>query len=153
MAIVTAASTPPRTVDTLAPPPAAPKTPVFIQSEVHDAIGALYVAKLKDALEASKAFRADTEPASARLVVGILTMDPNESAPESGLGRSTAAAVTLQLQSGTGLNPLIYSWVLVARRDNVDSLAAELVAAIDMQIQELITAPALTFDDGTGATK
>ena len=49
----------------------------------------------------------------------------------------TVAAVTLQLENAKGLNAFIYSWVLVANRDKVEAIAADLFAAIDREIREL----------------
>jgi hypothetical protein len=76
-------------------------------------------------------------PASAQFVVGIVTMDPNDSAAGAGARRATVAAVTLQREQPTGRNQFIYSWVLVARPDTIDSLATELLTAIGQQIQKL----------------
>ena len=55
----------------------------------------------------------------------------------SGAGMSTVASVTLQLENTKGLNHFIYSWVLVANGDKVETLAAQLFAAIDREIQDL----------------
>ena len=63
-------------------------------------------------------------------------MDTNEAAPGPSAGHSTVAAITLQRGNPMGLNAFVYSWVLVARADNVDSLATELLAAIGKEIQD-----------------
>ena len=99
---------------------------------------------LREALEASGTYRPVMNPADARFVIGVVTMDPIEAALGSGAGLSTVAAVTLQLENPNGLNQFIYSWVLVANRDKVDSLATDLFAAIDKEIHEL---------DGSVATR
>jgi hypothetical protein len=144
---VIATTTPSRPpVEPAAPAPAFEKIPVFLQSEVHDAVGALYVAKVRDAMQNSDTFVPVANPAGARFVVGFLTMDPNEAEPTTGGDRATAAAVTLQLRNDEGLNQLVYSWVLVARRTNLDSLASELVGAIDKEIHSF-EQPTVRFID------
>ena len=116
-------------------PVAAPeRIPVFLQTEARDTVGTDYVARLRQALEASSEYESVTAPSGARFIVGIQTMDPNE-AVDGGRGQATVAAVTLRHENGEGLNEFVYSWVLVARQDNVASLAAELLAAIDHEIQ------------------
>jgi len=137
LAVVTATTTAPAAREKTLPLPAPERHAVYVQSEVHDAIGALYVLKLQEALAGSSAFKPVTDPANARFVIGIVTMDPNEAEPESGVGRSTAAAITLQVRSETGLNPLLHSWVLVSNRDRVDLLVAELVTSIFLEIKEV----------------
>jgi len=137
LAVVTATTAPATGREKTPPLPAPERHAVYVQSEVHDAIGAMYVLKLQEALAGSSAFKPVTDPASARFVVGIVTMDPNEAEPESGIGHSTAAAITLQIRSETGLNPLLHSWVLVSNRDRVDLLVAELVTAIYLEIKEV----------------
>jgi hypothetical protein len=122
---------------TTTPAVAVAKVPVFLQSNAEDTVGAIYVSKLREALEASAIYRPVTKPADAQYVIGIVTMDPNEAALGSDAGRSTVAAVTLQLENAKGLNYVVYSWVLIANRDKVDSLATDLLAAIDKEIQEL----------------
>jgi hypothetical protein len=136
LAVVTTTNASKPTIEKVVPP-TPEKQSIYLQSEVHDAIGALYVLKLQDALKESSRFTPATTPADARFVVGIVTMDPNEAQPEAGVGRSTAASVTLQMSSVTGLNPLLHSWVLVANRDQVDALVAELLTAIDQEITAL----------------
>lgn len=128
------------------PAAAMEKIPVFVQSEVHDQIGALYVAKFRDAIAQSNAYRPVTDPATARFVVGVLTMDPNEAESTTG-SLSTVAAVTLQRENSPGLNQLVYSWVMVAKRDKLDSLVTELVAAIDREIKDLEPKPVVLMDD------
>jgi hypothetical protein len=113
------------------------RVPVFVQFNAADAVGATYVNKLRAALETSAIYRPVIRAADARFVIGIVTMDPNEAALGSGAGHSTVAAVTLQLENTKGLNHFIYSWVLVANADKVDSLATDLFAAIDREIQDL----------------
>jgi hypothetical protein len=137
LALVTITTTPLAPVEKTMPPAAVEKMPMFLHSDAQDAVGATYVARLREALEASGTYRPVMNPADARFVIGIVTMDPNEAALGSGAGRSTVAAVTLQLENANGLNQFIYSWVLVANRDKVDSLATDLFAAIDKEIQEL----------------
>jgi hypothetical protein len=113
------------------------RTPVFLHTNARDVVGATYVDRLREALAGSSAYRAVMHPVSAQFVVGIVTMDPSGAETGAGAGRSTVAAVTLQRQQPTGHNQFIYSWVLMARPDTVDSLAAELLTAIDQQIREL----------------
>jgi hypothetical protein len=75
-------------------------------------------------------------------------MDPNE-AVDAGRGQATVAAVTLRHEDGAGRNEFVYSWVLVARHNNVASLATELLAAIDREIQNVeapAAQPRITFE-------
>lgn len=113
------------------------KVPIFLQSSAEDQVGAMYVSKLGDALESSATYRRVAVPSDARFVIAIVTMDPNEAELGSGAGTSTVAAVTLQLENTKGLNYIVYSWVLVANRAKVDSLATDLFAAIDKEIQDI----------------
>jgi hypothetical protein len=122
------------------------KLPIFVQADTTDAIGAAYVARLRDALRGSPAYRDAAGPSDARFIVGIITMDPNEAEP-TGRGRSTVAAITLRRDGSAGSSEFIYSWVLVAKRDTVDSLVAELFAAIDREIQDLENVPLVLWDD------
>jgi len=148
------ATTAPAAVETAAPKAAVEKIPVFLQTDARDAVGATYVAKLREALAGSRAYRPVTNPASARFVVGIVTMDPNEADSKAGASQSTVAAVTLQRENAPGLNQFVYSWVLVAKRDKVDSLATELLAAIDQEIQGLEGVMTIRFlDEEASATK
>lgn len=124
-------------IATTTPPHAAAKVPIFLQASAEDAVGAMYVDKLREALESSSGYRRAITVADAKFVIAIVTMDPNEAELGSGAGNSTVAAVTLQLQNSVGLNYIVYSWVLVANRGKVDSLATDLFGAIDTQIQEL----------------
>jgi hypothetical protein len=147
VAAVIATTTPARPhVEHPAAAPAVEKIPVFLQSEVHDEIGALYVARFRDALAQSSTYRPVTTASGARFVVGFLTMDPNEAEAGIATGHATVAAVTLQRENGSGLNELVYSWVLVARRDKVDSLVTQLVGAIDQEIRGL-EQPTIRFID------
>lgn len=138
MTAVAVTAAPTTTVDRPAPiaATAVEKIPVYLQTDAQDAMGAAYVARLREALNGSRIYEAVAHAANARFVVGILTMDPNEAAPGSSAGRSTVAAITLQRGNPMGLNAFVYSWVLVARPDNVDSLATELLAAIGKEIQD-----------------
>jgi hypothetical protein len=111
--------------------------PVYLQFSAEDEVGTMYVNKLRDALESSSAYRRVMTTADAKFVIGIVTMDPNDAELGSGAGNSTVAAVTLQLQNTNGLNYMVYSWVLVANRGKVDSLATDLFAAIDKEIRDL----------------
>ena len=113
------------------------RAPIFVQSNAIDPVGTAFVLKLREALGASTAYRPVQNPADAQYVIGIVTMDPDDAAVGSGAGHSTVASVTLQLENTKGLNHFIYSWVLVANHDKVDTLASELVAAIDREIQDL----------------
>jgi hypothetical protein len=122
---------------TTTPPHAAAKVPIYLQASAEDEVGAMYVNKLREALESSSGYRRAVSVTDAKFVIAIVTMDPNEAELGSGAGNSTVAAVTLQLQNSTGLNYIVYSWVLVANRGKVDSLATDLFGAIDTQIQEL----------------
>jgi len=110
---------------------------VFLQTSAEDDVGAMYVDKLRDALESSPSYKRVMAPNDAQFVIGIVTMDPNDAELGSGAGTSTVAAVTLQLENTKGLNYMVYSWVLVANRAKVDSLATELFAAIDKEIQDV----------------
>jgi hypothetical protein len=118
-------------------PHATVKVPIYLQASADDEVGAMYVSKLRDALESSSDYKRVSTVTDAKFVIAIVTMDPNEAELGFGAGHSTVAAVTLQLQNSTGLNYIVYSWVLVANRGKVDSLATDLFAAIDTQIQEL----------------
>jgi hypothetical protein len=128
------------------PATAVEKIAVFMQSEVHDALGALYVAKFRDALAESSAYRPVPSSADARYVIGFLTMDPNEAEAGIATGHATVAAVTLQREHGSGPNELVYSWVLVAKREKVDALVADLIGAIDQEIRGL-EQPTIRFVD------
>ena len=119
------------------PAPAVERVPVFFQFSADDEVGAAYVQKLRAALETSTSYRSVSKAADAQFVIAIVTMDPNEAEVGSGAGQSTVASVTLQLENTKGLNYMIYSWVLVANRAKVDSLATGLFAAIDKEIRDL----------------
>jgi hypothetical protein len=119
------------------PAAAIEKVPVFLHVDAEDTVGATYVDKLRAALETSTGYRAVKNATDAQFVIGIVTMDPSEAEPGAGAGRSTVAAVTLQLQNANGLNYMVYSWVLVANRERVDSLVGDLFTAIDKEIKEL----------------
>jgi hypothetical protein len=142
---VVAATTPPATSIDKPSAASAERVAVFLQTDARDAVGADYVTRLRQALDASGSYRPVSSPSGARFTVGILTMDPNE-AVDAGRGQATVAAVTLRHENGAGLNEFVYSWVLVARRDNVASLAAALLAAIDREIQTLDRTPVIVFD-------
>ena len=137
MAAVAATTTLPAAGEKTLPRAAVERIPVFLQTDTRDLIGATYVTRLREAFDESSAYRPVRNPAMARFIVGVLTMDPNEADVESGTGLSTVAAVTLQREGGTGLNQFVYSWVLVARLNTVNSLVTELVSAIDKEIREL----------------
>ena len=148
------ATTAPVAAETAAPKAAAEKIPVFLQTDARDAVGAAYVAKLREALAGSSAYRSVATPSSARFVVGIVTMDPNEADSSAGVSQSTVAAVTLQRENAPGLNQFVYSWVLVAKRDKVDSLATELLSAIDQEIHGLEGVMTIRFlDEEASAAK
>ena len=148
-----ATTTPPAPVKKPTPTVAVEKIPVFLHIDAQDAVGATYVARLRQALEGSSVYRPVSNPAAARFVVGIVTMDPNEAESGSGAGDSTVAAVTLQRESATGLNQFVYSWVLVAKRDKVDALATELFTVIDREIQDLEGSSIRLLDDVPNVTK
>jgi hypothetical protein len=136
LAALTTTTTPPgKTIE--AAPIAAERTPIYLHVDAPDAVGAAYVARLRHALQGSSAYRAATHPSDARFVVGIVTMDPSEGGTGAVAGNSTVAAVTLQRESETGLNQYVYSWVLVATRDKVDAVVADVLAAIDREIRVL----------------
>jgi hypothetical protein len=122
---------------TTTPPHSSAKVPVFLQFSAQDTVGTMYVEKLREALEASAAYKRVMTATEAQFVIGIVTMDPSEAELGSGAGRSTVAAVTLQVENARGLNYMVYSWVLIANRDKVNTLAADLFGAIDNEIQEL----------------
>jgi hypothetical protein len=143
-----AATSPAAPLERTAPVTAVEKVAVFLQTDARDDVGAAYVARLRQVLETSSSYRPVTNPASARFVVGIVTMDPNEAEAGSAAGHATVAAVTLQRENAADLNEFVYSWVLVARRDKVNVLATELYAAIDKEIRELEGATILLLDDG-----
>jgi hypothetical protein len=113
------------------------RVPVYVQFSADDVVGAQYVQKLRDALEASTTYRSVAKASDAQFVIGIVTMDPIEAELGAGASQSTVASVTLQLENREGLNYMIYSWVLVANREKVDSLATGLFAAIDKEIKDL----------------
>lgn len=125
------------TLATTTAPHATVKVPIYLQCSAEDEVGAMYVNKLRNALESSAAYRRVMTATDAKFVIGIVTMDPNEAELGSGAGNSTVAAVTLQLQNTTGLNYIVYSWVLVANRGKIDSLATDLFSAIDKEIRDL----------------
>jgi len=131
LAATTATTAP---VDQARPTAALERVPIFLHTDARDPVGAIYVARLREALAASSAYRPVMNPAGAQFVVGIVTMDPDEAESASGNGHATAAAVTLRRESAAGLNQFVYSWVLVARRDRVDSMVTELLTAIDKEI-------------------
>ena len=133
MALATTTTTPAK------PPVAAQRLPIFVQSNAVDPVGTEFVRKLRAALGTSTIYRPVKNPADAQYVIGIVTMDPDDAAVGSGPGTSTVASVTLQLENTKGLNHFIYSWVLVANEDKVETLAAQLFAAIDREIQDLNT--------------
>ena len=122
---------------TTTPPHASVKVPVFLQFSAQDTVGAMYVEKLRETLETSAAYQRVMTATEAQFVIGIVTMDPSEADLGAGAGRSTVAAVTLQVENAKGLNYMVYSWVLIANRDKVNTLATDLFGAIDSEIQEL----------------
>lgn len=128
----------PPNVTVTMPSVAQEKVTVFLHVDAADAVGASYVKKLRDVLETSTQYRPVASATSAQFVIGIVTMDPDEAKLGSGAGHSTVAAVTLQLENANGLNYMVYSWVLMANRDRIDSVASDLLAAIDKEIQELL---------------
>ncbi len=148
LAAATATSTPPASLEKTIPAAAVEKIPVFLQTDAHDEVGAAYVAKLRQALENSTDYRSVPNPTGARFIVGILTMDPNEANVEAAAGLATVAAITLQRDNGTGVNEFVYSWVLVARKNTVESLAADLLSAIDKEIRDF-EKPVIRFLDET----
>jgi hypothetical protein len=113
------------------------KAPVFVQFNAVDPVGQTFIRKLREALDTSAIYRPVTNAADAQYVIGIVTMDPDDAAVGAGMGQSTVASVTLQLENTKGLNHFIYSWVLVANQNKVDALATDLFAAIDREIQDL----------------
>jgi len=119
------------------PPRPAAKVPVYLHVSAEDTVGSIYVDKLCEALETSGDYKRVSTANDAQFVIGIVTMDPDEADLGSGPGHSTVASVTLQLENTKGLNYIIHSWVLIANRDKVDSLATDLFAAIDKEIREL----------------
>lgn len=143
---LTVVTNPPAAVDSNTPSAAVERTPIFLQTDAQDAVGAAYVTRLRNALQTSSTFRAVANPADARFIVGIVTMDPNEAEAGAAPGRATVAAVTLQRENAPGLNQFVYSWVLVAKPDKVDSLATELLAAVDQEIRAL-ERPTVVFVD------
>lgn len=130
------------------------RVPIFLQTDAHDPVGLEYIQQMRESLQESLYYRPVGEPESAQFVVGILTMDPNEAehAPNT-LMPATVASVTLRRENGKGPAEFVYSWVLVAKRDNVQSLATELLSAIDREIQGF-DAPKIQFlDEAPGSTK
>lgn len=113
------------------------KATVFVQFNAVDPVGQAFIRKLREALDTSAIYRPVTNAADAQYVIGIVTMDPDDAAVGAGIGQSTVASVTLQLENTKGLNHFIYSWVLVANQNKVDALATDLFAAIDREIQDL----------------
>ncbi len=114
-----------------------PKVPVFVQSSAEDSVGAMYVDKLRAAVEGSNGYMRVASASDAAFVISIVTMDPNEAELGPAAGSSTVAAVTLQLENAKGLNYIVYSWVLVANRNKVETLATDLFSAIDKEIKAL----------------
>lgn len=153
LAALTTVITPPVRIDSAKPQTAVEKMPIFLQTNAPDAVGATYVARLREALEKSPSYRTALTSADAQFVVGIVTMDPNEAEPASGIGRSTVAAVTLYRENTTGHNQFVYSWVLVARRDKVDRLVSELIAAIDKEIQGIEGPPVRVLDNAPSGVR
>jgi hypothetical protein len=119
------------------PPRPAAKVPVYLHVSAEDTVGSIYVDKLCEALETSGDYKRVSTANDAQFVIGIVTMDPDEADLGSGPGHSTVASVTLQLENTKGLNYIIHSWVLIANRDKVGSLATDLFAAIDKEIKQL----------------
>jgi hypothetical protein len=113
------------------------RAPIFVQFNALDPVGKALVRKLREALDTSTVYRPVASPSDAQYVIGIVTMDPDDAAVGSGMGVSTVASVTLQLENTKGLNHFIYSWVLVANEDKVNTLATDLFGAIDREIQDL----------------
>jgi len=113
------------------------RAPVFVQFNAVDPVGQAFIRKLREALDTSAIYRPVTNAADAQYVIGIVTMDPDDAAVGAGIGQSTVASVTLQLENTKGLNHFIYSWVLVANQNKIDALATDLFAAIDREIQDL----------------
>ena len=111
--------------------------PVYLHVSAEDTVGSIYVDKLCEALETSGDYKRVSAANDAQFVIGIVTMDPDEADLGSGPGHSTVASVTLQLENTKGLNYIIHSWVLIANRDKVGSLATDLFAAIDKEIKSL----------------
>jgi hypothetical protein len=122
---------------TTTPPRPAAKVPVYLHFSAEDTVGSMYVDKLCEAVEASGSYKRVMTANDAEFVIGIVTMDPNDADLGPGAGRSTVAAVTLQLENTKGLNYIVHSWVLIANRDKVDSLATDLFGEIDKEIREL----------------
>lgn len=121
---------------TTTPPRPAAKVPVYVHVSAEDTVGSLYVDKLCEALETSDGYRRVMAANDAQFVIGIVTMDPNE-ADLGAPGHSTVASITLQLENTKGLNYIVHSWVLIANRDKINSLATDLFSAIDKEIREL----------------
>lgn len=138
MSAVAATTTVPAPTTGKTPAPETERIAVYLQTDAQDAVGADYVERLRQSLDDSSTYRRVTQPASARFVVGIQTMDPNE-AVDAGRGEATVAAVTLRQETGEGISEFVYSWVLVARRDKVDALAAALLDALDQEIRQEIS--------------
>jgi hypothetical protein len=145
-------TTPAASVETTTASAAVEKTPIYLQTDAEDSVGSTCVTELRAALQRSSSYETVMNPMTARFVVGVLTMDPNEaeSASAGSTGRSTVAAVTLQRENAAGLNQFVYSWVLVARPDNVGALVSQLVAAIDSEIRDL-EGPTLRISDNVPA--
>jgi hypothetical protein len=122
---------------TTTPPRPAAKVPVYVHVSAEDTVGSLYVDKLCETLETSDSYRRVLTANDAQFVIGIVTMDPDEADLGAGPGHSTVASVTLQLENTKGLNYIVHSWVLIANRDKINSLATDLFSAIDKEIQQL----------------
>ena len=122
---------------TTTPPRPAAKVPVYLHFSAEDTVGVMYVDKLCEAVETSGGYKRVMTANDAQFVIGIVTMDPSDADLGAGAGRSTVAAVTLQLENAKGLNYIVHSWVLIANRDKVDSLATDLFGEIDKEIREL----------------
>jgi hypothetical protein len=121
---------------TTTPPRPAVRVPVYLHVSADDTVGSLYVDKLSQTIETSDGYRRVMTANDAQFVIGIVTMDPNE-ADLGAPGHSTVASITLQLENTKGLNYIVHSWVLIANRDKINSLASDLFAAIDKEIRDL----------------
>lgn len=122
---------------TTTPPRPAAKVPVYLHFSAEDTVGVMWVDKLCETIETSGGYKRVMTANDAQFVIGVVTMDPNEADLGPGAGHSTVAAVTLQVENTKGLNYIVHSWVLIANRDKVDSLASELFTEIDKEIREL----------------
>jgi hypothetical protein len=109
------------------------KAPVFVQFNAVDPVGQAFIRKLREALDTSAIYRPVTNAADAQYVIGIVTMDPDDAAVGAGIGQSTVASVTLQLENTKGQNLHLPG----SRGTEHGRRARHRLFAVDREIQDL----------------